>query len=117
MVEDNAANQKLAVLLLKKIGFAVQVANNGREAVEAVKEGAFSVILMDCQMPEMDGFEATEVIRQWEETRKERIPIIAMTANAMQGDKEKCLAVGMDDYISKPINPKQLQEVIYKWLK
>lgn len=117
LVEDNAANQKLAVLLLKKIGFAVQVANNGREAVEAVKEGPFSVILMDCQMPEMDGFEATEVIRQWEETRKERIPIIAMTANAMQGDKEKCLAVGMDDYISKPINPKQLQEVIYKWLK
>jgi PAS domain S-box-containing protein len=116
LVEDNAANQKLAVLLLKKLGVSAQVAGNGREAVEAVKAGSFAVILMDCQMPEMDGFEATKAIRDWEKDKGCRVPIIAMTANAMQGDREKCIAVGMDDYVSKPINPGQLKETLGKWL-
>jgi len=115
LAEDNKANQKLAMLLLTKLGYQVQLAMNGQEAVAAVRQGSYDLILMDCQMPEMDGFEATVQIRQLETSTGKHIPIIAMTANAMQGDREKCLAVGMDDYISKPINPKQLKQILERW--
>jgi len=115
LAEDNKANQKLAMLLLTKLGYQVQLANNGQEAVDGVRRDSYDLILMDCQMPEMDGFEATMQIRQLEKGTVEHIPIIAMTANAMQGDREKCLSVGMDDYISKPINPKQLKQILERW--
>jgi len=116
LVEDNRTNQKLATMLLGKMGYQVQLAMNGREAVEAVDKGSYALVLMDCQMPEMDGFEATIAIREKEKNSGKHIPIIAMTANAMQGDKEKCLVAGMDDYISKPINSKQLQQILENWL-
>ena len=115
LAEDNRANQKLAMLLLTKLGYQVELAVNGQEAVAAVKQGNYDVVLMDCQMPEMDGFEATIQIRQLEKGTERHLPIIAMTANAMQGDREKCLSVGMDDYISKPINPKQLKQMLEQW--
>ena len=117
LVEDNAANQKLALLLLKKLGYETQLAVNGREALQASSCGEFSLILMDCQMPEMDGFEATQEIRQQEQGTGKHIPIIAMTANAMQDDRQKCLQVGMDDYVSKPINPQKLKEILDRWAK
>jgi CheY-like chemotaxis protein len=117
LAEDNAANRKLALILLKKIGYETQVATNGREAVRAVVEGSFSAVLMDCQMPEMDGFEATQEIRLWEIDKGLHVPIIAMTANALQDDKQRCLQVGMDDYISKPIHPQKLKETLEHWIK
>ena len=113
LVEDNAVNQRLAVYLLEKLGYRVRIANNGEEAVRLAQTLPYAVILMDCQMPVMDGFEATRQIRQREQQRR---PIIAMTANAMQGDRERCLAVGMDDYVSKPINATQLREVLTHWM-
>jgi CheY-like chemotaxis protein/HPt (histidine-containing phosphotransfer) domain-containing protein len=90
--------------------------NNGREAVQAVSENEYALVLMDCQMPEMDGFAATSVIRNAEALLRRKTPIIAMTANAMQGAREQCIAAGMDDYISKPIDPEALRSVIEKWL-
>jgi CheY-like chemotaxis protein len=116
LVEDNAINQKVAAMQLRKLGLSVQTAANGQEALDSWAEGSYSLILMDCQMPILDGFEATRQIRQRESGSRQRIPIVAMTANAMQGDKEQCLAAGMDDYISKPINLSQLQAVLEKWL-
>jgi len=115
LAEDNKANQKLAMLLLRKLDYQVDLAENGLEALAAVQQNHYDLILMDCQMPEMDGFGATIAIRQAEITTGKHIPIIAMTANAMQGDREKCLSIGMDDYISKPINPKQLKKIIERW--
>lgn len=112
LVEDNSANRKLAILLLKKFGYEVDAVTNGLEAVHAVTDKSYDLILMDCQMPEMDGFEATNILR----LKGCEIPIIAMTANAMQGDRERCIASGMDDYISKPVNPKQLMEMLNSWL-
>ena len=115
LAEDNPVNQKLAVMMLKKAGYSVQVVGNGREAVE-VFTGApeqFDTILMDVQMPEMDGLEATRQIR-----RKgfAEIPIIAMTANAMKGDREICLDAGMNDYISKPIKRELVFAILERWL-
>lgn len=115
LAEDNRANQKLAMMLLKKMGYEIVLVENGREAVAAAQTEKYDLILMDCQMPEMDGFEATIAIRETEKNTKRHIPIIAMTANAMQGDREKCLSVGMDDYVSKPINPKQLKQILERW--
>lgn len=115
LAEDNKANQKLAMMILQKIGYEVVVAENGREAVAAAIMGDYDLILMDCQMPEMDGFEATIAIRAEEKITQRHIPIIAMTANAMQGDRDKCLGAGMDDYITKPINPKSLKEFLAGW--
>ena len=116
LVEDNLTNQKLAQLLLKKLGYETHVVADGQEAVTTFATLPFAAILMDCQMPVMDGFEATALIRKAEtEQGRPRIPIIAMTANAMQGDRERCLAVGMDDYLSKPINFEKLRITLAQW--
>ncbi|MZP28184.1 response regulator [Heliobacterium undosum] len=116
LAEDNHANQRLALLLLKKFGFEADAVGNGREAVEACATGKYALVLMDCQMPEMDGFEATQMIRAAQSAGGPATPIIAMTANAMQGDRERCIAAGMDDYISKPINRDALKEILRKWV-
>jgi two-component system, sensor histidine kinase and response regulator len=112
LAEDNEVNQKLAVRLLEKRGHRVAVANNGREALEWFERETFDVALLDVQMPEMDGFEATAAIRKRELTTRQHLPVIAMTAFAMQGDRERCLASGMDGYIAKPIQPRRLFEVL-----
>jgi two-component system sensor histidine kinase/response regulator len=108
LAEDSVVNQKLALALLKKWGHSGTVASNGREAVELVNRGSFDAILMDVQMPELGGLEATRQIRQGESGTQRHIPIIAMTAHAMKGDRELCLEAGMDDYVSKPVRPWQL---------
>jgi CheY-like chemotaxis protein len=112
LVEDNHVNQKLAVRLLEKRGHRVDVAGNGLEAVAAFEREVFDLILMDIQMPEMNGYEATREIREQEKRVGGHIPIIAMTANAMKGDRERCLEAGMDSYVSKPIKPEELFETI-----
>jgi two-component system, sensor histidine kinase and response regulator len=111
LAEDNAINRELAVRLLSKRGHSVTVVENGKQSVAAVQTKTFDVVLMDVQMPEMDGFEATAAIRQWEQANGRHTPIIAMTAHAMKGDRERCLAAGMDAYISKPIQFDELLEV------
>jgi PAS domain S-box-containing protein len=118
LVEDNPVNQELAQNFLEVFGCQVDVAANGREAVAAVSRRAYDLVLMDCQMPEMDGFEATTEIRRREahEENRRRIPITALTAHALQGDREHCLAAGMDDYLSKPFTQDQLVEVLVRWL-
>ena len=115
LVEDNLVNQQVAKHILHKLGYTIHIANNGKEALDLLKSPIYGVVLMDCQMPIMDGFEATNCIRKKEFNGKKRIPIIAMTANAMEGDREHCLESGMDDYISKPINKEILAEVLKKW--
>jgi PAS domain S-box-containing protein len=112
LAEDSLVNQKLAIALLEKRGHSVRVANNGREAVAAVESQDFDLVLMDVQMPEMDGLEATAVIRQKEAQTGNRIPIIAMTAHAMKGDRLRCLHAGMDGYVSKPIRVAQLLDAM-----
>jgi signal transduction histidine kinase len=112
LVEDNRVNLRLAQALLKKRGWDVTAALNGREAVEACERETFDLILMDIQMPEMNGFEATELIRKRERERGTRVPVIALTAHAMKGDRENCLAHDMDSYISKPLEPKKFFEEI-----
>ncbi len=118
LVEDNAVNQKLAQLQLKQMGFTSHAVSSGRVAVEemAADSDRYTVILMDCQMPDMDGFAATRAIRQQERQRGSHIPIIAMTANAMQGDRERCLAAGMDDYVSKPVSKQALKAALDRWI-
>ena len=112
LAEDNEINRELAVRLLTKRGHAVQVATNGKLVLDMLEAGQFDVILMDVQMPEMDGFETTAAIRSKEKLTGKHIPIVAMTAHAMKGDRERCLAAGMDEYISKPINVIELMEVL-----
>ncbi len=115
LVEDNPVNQKLAIALLKKEDYLVDLAENGLEAVRMVQNNTYNIVLMDIQMPEMDGFEATQKIREVE-TGDNHIPIIAMTAHAMEGDKKRCLEAGMDDYLSKPLNYETLYATILKWI-
>ncbi len=115
LVEDNPVNQKLAARLLEKLGCRVDVAGNGRECVEMLTSLPYDLVFMDCQMPEMDGYEATRQVRA-STSPVAHLPIIAMTANAMAGDREKCLAAGMDDYISKPIRSDDLAEMLPRWL-
>ncbi len=112
LAEDNPVNQKLAVRLLEKQGHSIVVAADGRQAVEAVERQSFDLVLMDVQMPEMDGFEATAAIRELERETGRHIPILAMTAYAMKGDRERCLDAGMDGYVSKPIQPRELWQAI-----
>jgi CheY-like chemotaxis protein len=114
LAEDNPVNQMLVVRLLEKRGHSVKVAANGREAVAAVENERFDILLMDVQMPEMDGFAATAVIREREKQTGTRLSIIAMTAHAMKGDEERCLAARMDGYIPKPLQPQQLFDLIEK---
>jgi CheY-like chemotaxis protein len=112
LAEDNRVNQMVASRLLEKLGHEVTISSNGNEAVESYVSDPrkFDLILMDIQMPDMDGFEATTLIRRREQTRGEHVPIIALTANAMNGDRERCLAAGMDGYVSKPLRLRELQD-------
>ncbi len=112
LVEDNLVNQVLAVRLLEKRGHAVTVAGNGREALAKLDQHSFDVVLMDVQMPEMDGLEATAVIRAKERSTGAHIPIVAMTAGAMKEDRERCLEAGMDHYVSKPLHSKELFDTV-----
>ena len=117
LAEDNTVNQVVAVRLLQKIGHTVMVVGNGRDAVLMLDDQDFDLVLMDVQMPNMDGIEATRVIREKEKTTSKHIPIIAMTAHAMKGDRERCLAAGMDGYIAKPIRPAELYAGIAPYLR
>ena len=116
LVEDNAVNRQVAQRLLTLIGISYEIAENGKEALDAIAARAFDGVLMDCQMPVMDGYTATRIQRQNEGQSGKHIPIIAMTANAMAGDREKCLKAGMDDYLSKPLNRALLEQTLRKWL-
>jgi len=116
LAEDSSTNRKLAVTLLKRAGYCVDAVENGRKASDALKRTVYDLVLMDVQMPELNGFQVTTAIREMEGKAK-RTPIIAMTARAMKGDRERCLQAGMDDYVSKPIEPQKLLQVIQKWTK
>jgi len=115
VVEDNAANLKVAVRMLERLGYRAEVASNGAEAVTMLEHMQYDAVLMDCQMPEMDGYEATRLIRKNERAGR-HVPIIAMTAAAMSGDRERCLAAGMDDYISKPVKLHVVAAVLERWV-
>ena len=116
LVEDNPTNQIVANIELTALNLDVAIASNGKEALEAVSKNDFAIVFMDCQMPVMDGYESTKQIRKAESRTGKHVPIIAMTANAMEGDREKCISAGMDDYISKPFDPETLQKLVEKWL-
>ena len=117
VVDDNPVNKAVAKAILKKLGFLCDVASNGLKAIEMIEANSFNIIFMDCQMPQMDGFEATGHIRNAKAGEKNKnLPIIAMTAQAMKGSKEQCLSAGMDDYLSKPIKPDTLNQMIEKWI-
>ncbi len=116
VVEDQEVNWRVASMRLQQLGCRVDVAANGREAVEMVEMLPYDIVFMDCQMPEMDGYEATATIRQ-RQGDGQRVPIVAMTANAMRGDREKCLDAGMDDYISKPVRLEALQDALRRWVR
>jgi CheY-like chemotaxis protein len=115
LAEDNKVNQRITLRLLEKLGIQADAVINGREAVEALAEHDYDLVLMDCQMPEMDGFEATLAIREKERNGR-RTPICALTANSMSSDRDQCLCAGMDDFMSKPIDLEQLQKTIDKWV-
>jgi CheY-like chemotaxis protein len=114
IAEDNLVNQKITLRMVQKLGYRADIANNGLEALEALTRGNYSLILMDCQMPTMCGLEATREIRKRHPDRK--LPIIAVTANTLPGDRERCLEAGMDDYVSKPVNQELLRDAIERWL-
>jgi CheY-like chemotaxis protein len=117
LVEDNLVNQEIGAAMLDNLGFRVDIADNGAEAVAMFEQRRYDVILMDCQMPELDGFAATGQIRALEASAKSpRTPIIALTANAMQGDREHCLSAGMDDYLAKPFSKAKLSALIALWV-
>jgi CheY-like chemotaxis protein len=117
LAEDNLVNQRLAVRMLEKMGHQVVVAQTGQEALHSLRSEKFDLVLMDVQMPEMDGFAATREIRRREQGGQEHVSVIAMTAHAMKGDRESCLEAGMDDYLAKPINREELQQVIERAMK
>jgi Amt family ammonium transporter len=114
VAEDNEINQVVVAEMLTRVGYSCEIANNGRQAVEMIARGSYDLVLMDCQMPEMDGFEATRAVRLAEQSSvaARRLPIVALTANAVKGDRERCLTAGMDTYLTKPVNRLQLEECI-----
>jgi CheY-like chemotaxis protein len=112
VAEDNPVNQKVAGKILEKLGCEVMVVSDGRQAVEAVAQKSFDLVLMDVQMPVLDGLQATRDIRAKEKETGKRIRIVALTANAMQGDEDRCLAAGMDGYLTKPLRAEKLQEAV-----
>jgi CheY-like chemotaxis protein/HPt (histidine-containing phosphotransfer) domain-containing protein len=117
LVEDNQTNQIVAQGLLKRLGYAAETASSGVEALKALESSLYDIVLMDCHMPEMDGFEATEQVRNpSSKVLNHRVPIIALTAMAMQGDRERCVAAGMDDYLTKPLHPDALAMALERWL-
>jgi signal transduction histidine kinase/CheY-like chemotaxis protein len=117
LVEDNPVNQMVAKKMLEKLGLEITVANNGKEALQIIEKDDVDVVLMDCQMPEMDGFEATRILRKRENSSNVNgLPVIAMTANVMEGDREKCLQAGMDDYLGKPVRLEELEAALRRWL-
>jgi CheY-like chemotaxis protein len=115
VVEDNHVNQMVAVGILEHLGFTTEVAGNGFEALTALARSTFVAVLMDCRMPEMDGYDATVELRRIEGTGP-RTPVIAMTAGVSMGEREHCLDSGMDDYVSKPVSPKELDAALLRWL-
>lgn len=115
VAEDNEVNQMVVGGMLNKLGYVFDIVSNGQEAVDKVGAGGFDVILMDCRMPVMDGYRATEVIRR-NEPQNSRIPIIALTAHAFDEDRESCLSAGMDDFLPKPITIAALRDTLSKWL-
>jgi PAS domain S-box-containing protein len=117
LAEDNPINQKVAVAVLQKAGYSVDTVDNGTDAVIKAKANQYNAILMDVQMPGTDGFEATQQIREWEKDQNVHIPIIAMTAHAMKGDRERCLEAGMDDYVTKPLQPPVLISALNRWIQ
>jgi CheY-like chemotaxis protein len=116
IADDNQINQVIAVKQLEKLGYRADAVANGNEVLDALRQIPYDLILMDCQMPELDGFAATAIIRGSKTLPNPKIPIIAMTANAMRGDREKCMSAGMDDYVSKPVKVEVLGRVIEQWL-
>jgi CheY-like chemotaxis protein len=115
VAEDNPVNQAVAVKMLERAGIPAEVARDGQEALEMLAHRRYSAVLMDCQMPRLDGYAATAEIRRLEGTDR-RTPIIAMTAHAMEEDRRRCLAVGMDDYLAKPVTPPSLRVMIDRWV-
>jgi CheY-like chemotaxis protein/PAS domain-containing protein len=118
LVEDNLINMEVAREMLERTGYQCRCVSNGQEALEAFKTSRFDLVLMDCQMPVVDGYEAARRIREWEEVRggRLRVPIVAVTAHAMKGDRERCLAAGMDDYVTKPVEARRLSAMLARWI-
>ena len=117
LVEDNDINQLMALRQLEKLGHDVHIVSNGLQAVKALTtSNRYDLVFMDCQMPEMDGYDATRAVRSAEVTSGRHVPIIAMTANAMGGDRDTCIAAGMDDYIAKPVTRDMLRDALERWL-
>ncbi len=117
LVDDNRVNQLVATKILELLGFVPDVVSNGEEAIEALSQKEYDIVFMDCQMPVLDGYEASAIVRDPLSTVKNHsVVIIAMTANALQGDREKCITSGMNDYMTKPIDPLVLKEKLLKWL-
>jgi CheY-like chemotaxis protein len=117
VVEDNPVNQRLVKAMLTRLGLDTDSANNGMEAVTMLMQARYDAVLMDCQMPVMDGYQATMEIRRSQSAGTRHVPIIALTANVMEGDRQKCLDAGMDDYLSKPYSLHDLEKMLTRWLR